>query len=211
MAISKVIYGDDTLMDLTADTVTPETLAAGTTAHNAAGEMVVGTVTMLTVDEITRQAAQKVDKESLGLSNVDNTSDLDKPLSTAQQAALAEKAPAGFVDGGHDTVIVQSTSAGWGYRKWASGVAECWLSGFNFDNLGVVAGGCNRTSLAFPFTFADTNLVQNIAIQTPDYSQNLTVNFVGKIAHYCEMCVHNHGAADASGFTLDISITGRWK
>lgn len=126
MAISKVIYGEDTLMDLTADTVTAETLAAGTTAHNAAGEPVVGTVTMLTVDEITRQAALKVDKGMLGLNNVDNTSDLEKPLSTAQQAALAEKAPAGFVTDGHDTVTAQGWSGNWVYRKWASGIAECW-------------------------------------------------------------------------------------
>lgn len=35
----------------------------------------------------------KVTKEQLGLSNVDNTSDLDKPISTATQTALNEKAP----------------------------------------------------------------------------------------------------------------------
>lgn len=35
----------------------------------------------------------KVTKEQLGLGNVDNTSDLDKPISTATQAALNEKAP----------------------------------------------------------------------------------------------------------------------
>lgn len=35
----------------------------------------------------------KVTKEQLGLGNVDNTSDLDKPISTATQTALNEKAP----------------------------------------------------------------------------------------------------------------------
>lgn len=118
MAISKVIYGEDTLIDLTADTVTPETLAAGTTAHNSAGEAVIGTVTMLTVEEITQQAAQKVDKESLGLNNVDNTSDMDKPVSTAQQAALAEKAPAGYGLGETGGVYVENINIvrnGW-YR-----------------------------------------------------------------------------------------------
>ena len=211
MAVNKVVYGGETLVDLTSDTVTSETLAAGATAHNSAGETVIGTVTMLSVDEIAELAALKVNKESLGLENVDNTSDQDKPVSTAQQAALADKAPAGFAVDGHDTVIAQGTSGIWTYRKWASGIAECWLGNFNFDNLGVAAGGSNRTSLAFPFTFADTNLMQNIVIQAPEYTQNLSAIFVGKYPHYCEMCVHNHGSADASGFTLDISITGRWK
>lgn len=43
MAVNRVLFGDEIVMDLTADTVTPETLAAGVTAHNAAGERIVGT------------------------------------------------------------------------------------------------------------------------------------------------------------------------
>ena len=43
MAINKVIYDDDTLIDLTGDTVTPEKLLSGETAHNAAGNRVTGT------------------------------------------------------------------------------------------------------------------------------------------------------------------------
>lgn len=45
MANNKVQLSDGTvLLDLTGDTVTPETLAAGVTAHDAAGERIVGTV-----------------------------------------------------------------------------------------------------------------------------------------------------------------------
>lgn len=44
MAINKVVYGGDTLVDLTSDTVTPETLAKGYTAHGADGEPIVGTM-----------------------------------------------------------------------------------------------------------------------------------------------------------------------
>ena len=41
---SKVVFEGDTLLDLTADTVTPETLLKGATAHNAAGEAITGTL-----------------------------------------------------------------------------------------------------------------------------------------------------------------------
>lgn len=43
MAISKVIYGSTTLIDLTADTVTADKLLKGIKAHGADGESVVGT------------------------------------------------------------------------------------------------------------------------------------------------------------------------
>ena len=44
MAINKVIYGDNTLMDLTGDTVSSNTLLYGATAHNAAGEEITGSI-----------------------------------------------------------------------------------------------------------------------------------------------------------------------
>lgn len=44
MAISKVVYGTTTLVDLTSDTVDAAHLAKGYTAHDAAGNPVVGTL-----------------------------------------------------------------------------------------------------------------------------------------------------------------------
>lgn len=44
MAVNKVEYGGETLIDLTGDSVAPETLAEGETAHNAAGEKITGTM-----------------------------------------------------------------------------------------------------------------------------------------------------------------------
>lgn len=40
---NKVIYDGQTLIDLTGDTVTADSLRVGVTAHNAAGEVIVGT------------------------------------------------------------------------------------------------------------------------------------------------------------------------
>ena len=43
MPISKVIYDGTSLIDLTADTVTPDTLTTGVTAHDASGQAITGT------------------------------------------------------------------------------------------------------------------------------------------------------------------------
>lgn len=45
MAINKVIYGNDTLIDLTSDTITASDLASGKTAHDKSGATITGTNT----------------------------------------------------------------------------------------------------------------------------------------------------------------------
>ena len=44
MAINKVAYNGRTLIDLTGDTVTADTLSKGTTAHDKSGKAIVGTM-----------------------------------------------------------------------------------------------------------------------------------------------------------------------
>ena len=45
MAINKVIYGGNTLIDLTADTVSADKLISGITAHDKSGAVITGTCT----------------------------------------------------------------------------------------------------------------------------------------------------------------------
>ncbi|MBD5553856.1 MAG: hypothetical protein HDQ95_00515 [Roseburia sp.] len=44
MAVNKVIFGDDTLIDLTADTVTSSALLSSYTAHDKSGKLITGTL-----------------------------------------------------------------------------------------------------------------------------------------------------------------------
>lgn len=44
MAVNKVVYGTTVLVDLTEDTVTPDKLLKGATAHDASGEPITGTL-----------------------------------------------------------------------------------------------------------------------------------------------------------------------
>ena len=67
MAINKVVYGGNTLIDLTSDSVTPETLAAGMTATAANGEKIVGLMPTITEEYLqnvvitAQSASDKVD------------------------------------------------------------------------------------------------------------------------------------------------------
>lgn len=44
MSVNKVVYGKETLIDLTEDTVTEENLLNGCTAHKADGTIITGTL-----------------------------------------------------------------------------------------------------------------------------------------------------------------------
>ena len=51
MAVNKVVYGNETLIDLTNDTVVPEVLRRGYTAHKADGTVINGEQGILTFDD----------------------------------------------------------------------------------------------------------------------------------------------------------------
>ena len=94
MGVSKVDFAGNTLVDLTGDSVTPENLLEGATAHNAAGEQIEGAVAVAPASSTTPKAAgtasagseaayargdhvhpkQSVGKADVGLGNVDNVS-----------------------------------------------------------------------------------------------------------------------------------------
>lgn len=63
MAINKVVYGGDVLIDLTADTVTPDKLKKGITAHDKSGAVITGTNTE---DSDTQDATAAVAEILLG-------------------------------------------------------------------------------------------------------------------------------------------------
>lgn len=59
MAINKVVYGNNTLIDLTSDTVTADKILKGYKAHAASGEQIVGTSTF---DADTQDATATADE-----------------------------------------------------------------------------------------------------------------------------------------------------
>lgn len=52
MGVSKVVIDGEVKLDLTADTVEPAALKAGYTAHNAAGDKIVGTMPAISLEDV---------------------------------------------------------------------------------------------------------------------------------------------------------------
>ena len=75
MGRSKIVYAGDTLLDLTEDTVTPETLLKGKTAHNAAGELITGTMIASQLQLIVTVSAGATVTATNGSKTIRGTSD----------------------------------------------------------------------------------------------------------------------------------------
>ena len=70
MAINQVVFDGNTLIDLTNDTVTPQTLASGTTAHAADGSVITGvapTTAVLYTAQTLTDAQQQQARDNIGI------------------------------------------------------------------------------------------------------------------------------------------------
>lgn len=104
MGVSKVDFAGNTLVDLTGDSVTPATLKKGETAHNAAGEQIVGTMEAGGSDLSLGLAGA-----STGQSPIINTVDADgKP--TAWGTAVLAKADGSNIPKNLDTMNIWRTN-----------------------------------------------------------------------------------------------------
>lgn len=81
MAVNKVEVNGETKLDLTQDTVTPENLLSGATAHNAAGERISGAVAPVRYDvaqDLTSNQKTKA-RENIDAASIDEVNAIPKP------------------------------------------------------------------------------------------------------------------------------------
>lgn len=110
MAVNKVEVNGETVLDLSQDSVTPEQLVQGATAHNAAGEQITGTYTApvtsvngQTGDVVVKSAyASAQDGGYTGTETAFNTALADVENKAAKAAAKS----------------VTLTASGWGSNKY---------------------------------------------------------------------------------------------
>ena len=103
MGVSKVVYGGNTLIDLTPDTITPEKLLKGATAHGADGEPITGTCDYdANTQDATASAAEILAGKSAYNKGVKITGEM--PNNGAVNGKISKKAdtytvPQGYHDG----------------------------------------------------------------------------------------------------------------
>lgn len=112
MAISKVVYGGETLIDLTADTITKEKLLKGYTAHGANGEPITGTCEFdANTQDATASESEILNGKSAYVRGVKVTGKM--PNNSAVSGSISTKSgkytiPQGYHDGS-GSVTIDST------------------------------------------------------------------------------------------------------
>lgn len=111
-----------------------------------------------------------------------------------------------------DYVVDQGVSGSWTYRKWNSGLAECWGT---FSHRAENVNANNQFSISLPFTFANTNYTVNL---TPASASMYVDAFGdsgtnGSVTHtttaFTVAYKYNYGTAYSVSF--NVNVNGKWK
>lgn len=111
-----------------------------------------------------------------------------------------------------DFVVAQGASGGWEYRKWNSGIGECWRNGIALydDNSSVAPGTVYTNSLALPFYFANDAWCASFVPNGVDNSTNVVLGIPWKTQSTFVVRLKNNASTNAV-ISTDVYIIGRWK
>lgn len=190
MAVNKIIYNGETLVDLTSDTVTADDLAAGVTATGADGKPVVGLLPKVTIDtELSATSTNPVQNKTItaALSNLDidiaTNDEIDNALNVAGSGDLP-------TIGG----IVPIAMGGTGATTTAGART----------NLGVSATA-DFAKVAFSGAYDDLTGKPAIPSRTSDLTNNSGYITSSALSGYVKSV--NGAAPDSSG-NVTISVSG---
>lgn len=111
-----------------------------------------------------------------------------------------------------DFVVDQGATSDWSYRKWNSGIAECWR---NVSVNPTTVNGLNSVTVNLPFTFADTNFVvtatpAKCGLLVDRYGDCETNN---SMTHTTSSFILSYNYAHGTIYTtsFNVMVKGRWK
>lgn len=120
---------------------------------------------------------------------------------------------------GIDSIVAEGTSGIWRYRKWASGVAECW----GFETPGEVSLTSNKVGgvytndtwankeMALPFTFTAVQ-ASSVECYTSGYTHCQSIANVANNATFNSIAVRVWGPyAQSPYLKVSYYVLGRWK
>lgn len=108
---------------------------------------------------------------------------------------------------GVDYVVSQGSDDTWHWRKWKSGIAECWGTKYFYAT---ESQGMLQCGVAYPFTFAAEPIpIVNVAVDERADAHTSYVNTHSSTTNLD--CYVYKAVATSLGFHAMYSVKGRWK
>lgn len=178
MGVSKVIFGDETIIDLTADTVTADKVLVGYTAHGADGEKIIG---ICDFDSNTQDATATVAEILVGKTAYNKANKITgtMPNNGAVTGTISTKAgqytiPKGFHDGSGKVGISSTEQAKIIETNIRQGVSILGVTGTMSSTEGLKSQSKTVTPTVAGFDVApDTgyNALANVTIEPIPYTE----------------------------------------
>ena len=114
-----------------------------------------------------------------------------------------------------DYVIEQGASGIWTYRKWNSGIAECWgtyTGTVSYATATSASGGYRATISSIPFPFTFTASPRATATHNGDSTYYYgTVSNISTWDSGCALTLDRGNSVSNVQVSVTISVQGRWK
>lgn len=182
MAISKVIFGGDVLIDLTADTVTADQILKGKTAHGADGEVITGTCTYdANTQDATATAAEILSGKTAYNKAVKITGSMKNNgsvMGTISTRVESYRIPQGYHDGGGVVSINASEMAKLTPTNIRQGISILGVEGTMSTTEGLKAQAVEVTSFAkgtnqiiLPTSASGYNAISQVTVKPIPYAE----------------------------------------
>ena len=137
-------------------------------------------------------------------------------FSTSFATSFASSFPTSFASSLSSTVkdyvVEEGEKDFWTYRKWNSGIAECWG---NKSATPTTVNGTNTISVSLPFTFAGTGYTVDISpAKTGLYISAMgDCNANGDLSHTTSSftMAYRYNSGTAYGVSFNLHVHGKWK
>lgn len=149
----------------------------------------------------------------------DSISQLDLKINLTNGVVIANTIAAGLNKNCADYVVEQGTSDIWTYRKWNSGIAECWADdsivfGISEANTGIADGlKILYKDISLPFAFSANTLPSAVASSKWEFTEWVQAHPLDNQTVRIRLfgTYNSIKKAKAEGIQCSIHITGRWK
>lgn len=149
--------------------------------------------------EINARTDEKISEVKTSIESVENSVE---SLETDINTCLAR-----------EYIVEQGTSNGWTYRKWSSGIMECWglFSGYSVNYATGGLGYLHKVNFEYPVTFANSGTIPTAIVKFGSGLASVVSFTSSEYGCWLIFDANLSGTDATTEYTIALEVKGRWK